>query len=110
VARGWLDCLILLIVLLGVLWIVTVWPDRLMLFIILLGLSLGGQRLARPTDAVDRVLRSLAEWPEASQTDTVLLIIWLGIWQCGQKLVGLGPAVLSSEWCGEIEISCLVGW
>jgi len=66
--------------------------------------------LTRPSEAVDIVVRCLAEWPETGQTDTVLLILWLGVWQYGQKLVGLAAAVPSGEWCGEIEISWLVGW
>lgn len=69
----------------------------------------GGQRLARLSDAVDRVVHCLADLPGASQTD-VPSIIWPGVSQYGQKLVGLPPAVLSAQWCGEIEISWLVGW
>jgi len=50
-----------------------------MLLMLLLVLRLGGQRSTRPSEAVDRVVRCLAEWPETGQTDTVLLILWLGV-------------------------------
>lgn len=42
------------------------------------------QMLARPTDAVDHIVRCLAGWADAGQTDTDPLVIWLGVWQCGR--------------------------
>lgn len=44
----------------------------------------------------------------------LILIRWSYGWVsgsvAGQKLVGLAPAVQSGDWCGEIEVSWLVGW
>lgn len=81
------------------------WPDSCCWIVLL-----SCQMLARPTDAVDHIVRCLAGWADAGQTDTDPLVIWLGVWQCGRPEACWASCRCAVGWLVWGNRSQLAGW